>query len=67
MTLSVGRQSIQNRLKHIAQVSEPWSEIGNGLSNDRLGISLKKTFFAHTALLCANAVTTQTLSQPQDP
>jgi Reverse transcriptase (RNA-dependent DNA polymerase) len=49
----VGRQSIQNRLKHIAQVSEPWNEIGSGLTNDRLRILLKKTFFGHTALLGA--------------
>jgi len=40
-----GRQSLQNRLLHIKQVVEPWSEQGFGLTNDKIRILLKHTFF----------------------
>jgi hypothetical protein len=43
----LARQSIQNRLKHVAQVTEPWNETGSGLSNERLRILLKKTFLCN--------------------
>lgn len=45
-----GRQSIQNRLAHIAQVTEPWSETGSNLTKDRLRVLLKSTYFLHNAI-----------------
>jgi len=43
-----GRQSLQNRLKHIAQISEPWNEIGpERFSKDKLRVMLKSTYFLY--------------------
>ncbi len=46
-----GRQSIQNRLAHIAQIREPWNEPGSKITNDALRVLLKKTFFSCNAVL----------------
>jgi hypothetical protein len=45
-----GKQSLQNRLQHVKNVTEPWSEAGSKLTNDKLRVILKKTFFKHTAI-----------------
>ncbi len=42
----MGRQSIQNRLPHIKQLSVPWNEPDSKFSNHRLRIVLKNTFFS---------------------
>ena len=47
--LLVGRQSIQNRLPHIAQINDSWNELGKKKSNDEIRILLKKTFFKYLA------------------
>ena len=41
-----GRQSIQNRLKHVAQIKKPWNELGAKITNDGLRVLLKETFFS---------------------
>ena len=54
-----GRQSLQNRLKHIAQISEPWNEQGpEKFSKDKLRVMLKSTYFIHKATFQAVTVTT---------
>ncbi len=42
----IGRQSLQNRLKHVSLIKEPWNEQGTPLSNDNIRKILKKTFFS---------------------
>jgi hypothetical protein len=42
----IGKQSIQNRLLHIAQIKDPWNEVGSKVSNDCLRMLLKKTYFS---------------------
>jgi hypothetical protein len=52
-----GRQSLQNRLKHIAQISEPWNEQGpEKFSKDKLRVMLKSTYFLHKATFQAVTV-----------
>lgn len=52
-----GRQSIQNRLKHIAQIKEPWNESGpEKFSKDKLRVMLKSTYFLHKATFQAVSV-----------
>ncbi len=55
----LGRQSIQNRLKHVAQIREPWNELGAKLSNDKLRVLLKGIFFRCNAhfIIINNVVT----------
>ncbi len=40
-----GKQSLQNKLQHVESLSEPWSESGSNLINDKLRVILKRTFF----------------------
>ena len=47
--LLVGRQSLQNRLPHVAQIKSPWNELGTSMTNDGIRILLKKTFFRYLA------------------
>jgi len=42
----LGRQSIENRLAHIAQISTPWNEDPKK-NNNEIRILLKNTFFSH--------------------
>ena len=42
-----GRQSLQNRLSHVAQIKKPWNEDGLPLSNNQLRRLLKSAFFSH--------------------
>jgi hypothetical protein len=46
----VGRQSLQNRLEHVAQIKEPWNEQGQVLTNDRIRVMLKKAFFSYNVI-----------------
>ncbi len=46
----VGRQSLQNRLLHIRQITTPWSEGGQKMTNDAIRQLLKRTFFTHNAI-----------------
>ncbi len=43
-------QRLENRLQHVKNATEPWSEAGSKLTNDKLRVILKKTFFKHTAI-----------------
>ncbi len=47
----VGGQSLQNRLKHVAQLKEPWNEINAKWTNDLIRVKLKGAFFACHAQL----------------
>jgi hypothetical protein len=42
----MGRQSLQNRLQHIKHLKVPWNEEDSKISNHKLRIILKETFFA---------------------
>ena len=42
-----GRQSIQNRLLFMRAVSYPWNNISDPISDDKLRIELKRTFFPY--------------------
>ena len=56
-----GCQSLQNRLKHIAQISEPWNEQGpEKFSKDKLRVMLKSTYFLHKVTF--QAVTVSSVS-----
>jgi hypothetical protein len=48
--LRVGRQSIENRLLHFTQIKEPWNKKGSKMTNNRIRVMLKKTFFSHNAI-----------------
>jgi len=41
----VGRQSLENRLAHVAQIKEPWNTSNAKLTNDQLRVMLKHTYF----------------------
>lgn len=47
----VGKQSIQNRLQHIKSITESWCQLGTNITNDKLRVILKKTFFKYTAIM----------------
>jgi hypothetical protein len=47
----VGGQSLQSRLKQVAQIKEPWNEINTKWTNDMIRVKLKGAFFVCHAQL----------------
>ena len=46
--LCISRQSIWNKLPHVAQIHEPWNELRQKLADDKIRIMLKTVFFSYS-------------------
>lgn len=54
-----GSQSLQNRLLHVAELTEPWNEPGCSISNNTIRRILKTAYFSYSAPVAVTGITTR--------
>jgi len=52
----IGKQSIQNRLSHVAQIKESWNTSNAKMTNDQIRVMLKHTFFLYFFTINSNNI-----------